>query len=76
MIVTVRVDFSDHYTDRECAFSCLKRSMIVNYFDEISKDQDNIHDDMALILRVDGADIGVVCTHFSNIREQNAIELF
>jgi hypothetical protein len=54
----------------------MHRAVILDFFDEITSQPDNIVNDLAIILHVDRADIGVVCAHFSMVREQNAIELF
>ena len=76
MTVTVRVDYTEDPKKWDSAASCMHRAVILDFFDKITNNNDNIIDDMALILHVDHADIGVVCAHFSMVREQNAIELF
>jgi hypothetical protein len=76
MTVTVRIDFNEDPKKCDSAVSCMHRAVILDFYDEIAKNPANKFNDMALILHIDRADIAVVCTHFSNMQEANAVEFF
>ncbi len=76
MTVTVRMDVSDNIALLDRCTADIRREAVVRVFNEIANDEGNNVRDVALILRVDGIDIAVICAHCAANDDTGDIELF
>jgi len=76
MVVTVRVDFDDSRNLDNMVYENIRREGVLECYNKIVEDPDNISGDMAIILHVDGADIVAKCTYADSHRDDKAIEMF
>lgn len=74
----VRIDFNDHPAAASGTFDALSRAEVIDFYNAVTHDPENLTEDMAIILHVDGVDVAYICPKHNEDRNNadNECELF